>query len=142
MSRIVPRAVVATASVWLMAIAPAAAQEGVAAGPAPGIEVTHAVVATDVVGREPAGEASAFEAGVGRLYFYTVLEGDFPESSFEHVWIRDGEEVARVPVRAVGPRWRTWTSKAVPAGWTGEWQVRLVDADGHEMASADFTVGG
>lgn len=106
------------------------------------VEVTRAVVATGVEDREPVGEATTFPAEVGTVYFYTVFEGDFPESGFEHVWLRDGEEIARVPVRAAGPRWRTWTSKTIPADWTGAWTVRVVDGDGTELASVDFTVGG
>src|SRR5690625_5273541 len=70
--------------------------------------VTRAVVATGVEGREPVGEAEAFPASVGTVYFYTVFEGDFAETTLEHVWLREGEEVARVPLRVQGPRWRTW----------------------------------
>lgn len=121
-----------------LAATPLTAQQ---AEPDAAIEVTRAVVATDVVDREPVGEAESFAAAVGQVYFYTVLEGDFPETRLEHVWLRDGEEVARVPLTVRGPRWRTWSSKSIPAEWAGDWEVQLVDEAGNVMESASFTVG-
>lgn len=121
-----------------LAATPLTAQQ---AEPDAAIEVTRAVVATDVVDREPVGEAESFAAGVGQVYFYTVLEGDFPETRLEHVWLRDGEEVARVPLTVRGPRWRTWSSKSIPAEWAGDWEVQLVDEAGTVMESVSFTVG-
>lgn len=106
------------------------------------LTISRAVVATDVQDREPLGEATSFGADVGTVYFYTVFEGDFGERQLEHVWIRDGEEMARVPLAVRGPRWRTWSSKAIPADWSGNWTVRVVDEQGTELESIDFTVGG
>ncbi len=76
------------------------------------------------------------------MYFYTVFEGDFPEQTFTHVWMREGEEVARVDLQARGPRWRTWSTKNIPPEWAGAWTVQAVDADGNVLATAEFTVGG
>lgn len=131
--------VLAGAACALLITAPrsAAAQQD---PPSP-VEVSRAVVATAVEDREPVGEATAFPADVGTVYFYTVFEGDFAEQQLEHVWLRDGEEVARVPLTARGPRWRTWSAKAIPAEWAGSWTVRVVDASGAELASVDFSVG-
>lgn len=135
------RTLVLAGAAWaLLAAAPAdaAAQEGMETD----VTVSRAVVATGVQEREPVGEATTFPADVGTVYFYTVFEGDFGEAGFEHVWVRDGEEMARVPLTARGPRWRTWSSKAIPPEWAGSWTVRVVDTNGNEIASADFTVGG
>ncbi|HUG40815.1 MAG TPA: DUF2914 domain-containing protein [Longimicrobiales bacterium] len=115
----------------------AAAQEETESG----VTVSRAVLATGVEDREPVGEATSFSADVGRVYFYVVLEGDFAEQQFEAVWLRDGEEVARVPLTARGPRWRTWSAKTIPAEWAGAWTVRLVDGSGTELSAIDFTVG-
>ena len=132
--------VIAGAACALLIAGPrsAAAQQEVASP----IEVSQAVVATGIEDREPVGEATTFPADVGTVYFYTVFEGDFPEQRLEHVWLRDGEEVARVPLTVRGPRWRTWSAKTIPAEWAGSWTVRVVDASGGELASADFSVGG
>ena len=106
------------------------------------VEVTRAVVAAGIEDREPVGETDRFAADVERVYFFTEFEGDFPESQFEHVWLLEGEEQARVSLSARGPRWRTWSSKAMIPEWEGEWTVRVVDADGRELASATFHLGG
>lgn len=103
-------------------------------------EVTQAVVATGVENREPMGTDSTFSADVGTLYFYTVFEGDFEPMMVEHVWMHDGQEVARIPLTVQGPRWRTWSSKKIPPDWTGSWTVKVVDADGNEYGVVDFTV--
>ena len=122
---------------FVLASAPATAQE-----PGTTPEVTTAVVATGVESREPVGVATSFPASVGRVYFYTVVEGDFQVRTVEHVWVHDGAEVARVPLAARGPSWRTWSSKTIPEDWTGEWEARLVDEDGSVLATAAFQVGG
>ncbi len=104
-------------------------------------EVTHAVVATGVQDREPVGVAETFPMDVGTLYFYTVFEGDFPEQTVRHIWLREGEEVGRVELRVRGPRWRTWSTKTIPTDWTGSWTARVEDAQGNVLANVEFTVG-
>ena len=127
----------AVGAAWSGAPADLGAQD-----PSAAIDVTTAVVGTGVEDREPVGAGTSFPASVGTVYFYTVFEGDFGERRVEHVWIRNGEEVGRVPLTVNGPRWRTWSSKTVPADWTGEWEARVVDADGSVLATAAFRVGG
>ena len=119
-----------------------AAQEGAEkAAPFAG-QVSQAVAATDVVEREPVGTATVFDADVGTVYVYTVLEGDFGETELQHVWLRGGEEAARIPLTVRGPRWRTWSSKRIPPEWAGEWTVQVVAPDGQVLTTVDFTVGG
>lgn len=105
-------------------------------------EVTRAVVAMGVEDREPVESGDRFTSDVDRLYFFTEFQGEFPESQFEHVWIHEGEERDRIALSAQGPRWRTWSSKAILPEWTGQWTVRVVDSDGNELASATFQIEG
>lgn len=128
------------AIVALLVAAPLTAQEP--AQQMVDMNVTTAVVATGVQDREPTGVAEAFPADVGQLFFYTVFEGDFPETTVTHVWFRNEEEVSRVELQVRGPRWRTWSSKTIIAEWTGDWVARVVDASGTVLAEAAFTVGG
>ena len=131
----------ATAAMAIFAAAPAAAQEGTGTSQQDGaVEITRADVATDVVDREPVGTADSFPGNVGQVYFYTVLEGDFPESQFEHVWLHNDEEVARVSLTAEGPRWRTWSRKTITPDMTGDWEVQVVDSAGTVLDSASFTI--
>ena len=56
----------------------------------------------------------------------------------QHVWYRDGIEVARhdLPVGA-GRRWRSWSRHHVQPG---VWTVRVLDAQGRELALTEFVV--
>lgn len=134
------RTVLAVVLFSLVTTLPLAAQEAEKASEAT-IRVSEAVVATGVEDREPVGAGQAFAADVGKLYFYTIFEGDFGEAQVEHVWLRDGDEVARVPLTIRGPRWRTWSSKTIPSDWTGRWVVQVVDSAGEVLGSAEFVVG-
>lgn len=129
------RLLVALAAPGVVAAFPGAAD-------AQDVTVTSAVVATGVEGREPVDARDAFPANVGEVFFHTVLEGAFGERVVEHVWIRNGEEVGRVSLTVRGPRWRTWSSKTIPADWTGAWEARIVDSSGAVLASVPFRVGG
>lgn len=134
------RSIIAMALLAVVAATPLAAQEAEKAAPA-AVTVIQAVVAPAIEDREPVGEAEAFPADVGTLYFYTVIEGEFAEAAIQHVWLLDGKEVARVPLVVRGPRWRTWSSKRVPPDWTGQWTARVVTGDDQELGSVTFTVG-
>ncbi len=37
--------------------------------------------------------------------------------------------------------WRTWSSTAAPAAWTGAWQVVVEHVDGATLSEVSFTVG-
>ncbi len=103
----------------------------------------EAVVATDVVDREPVGADSAFAADVGRVWCWTRVTGA-PEmgTTLHHVWIRDGEELADVELTIGGSSWRTWSNKAIPPEWAGAWRVEIRDAEGTVLETVSFTVGG
>ena len=115
-------------------------QEQMAA--ADSLDVVRAVIATGVQDREPVGIDTTFAPAVGTVYFSTVVEGDFGEAEVHHVWLREGEEIARVPLTVRGPRWRTWSSKTILPEWTGRWTVKVVGPGGTEHASVDFTITG
>ena len=104
--------------------------------------IYSAVVAHRGENREPVRQGDSFPASVGEVSFYTLIEGDFGERVVDHVWVWKGEEVARVSLTVRGPRWRTWSSKTIPADWTGAWEARIEDSSGAVLASVPFTVGG
>ena len=84
--------------------------------------------------------AESFPADVGTVYFHTTVTGEFGETTVEHVWLREGEEMARVILDVRSPRYRTWTAKKIPAAWAGSWEVRLVDANGEVLRTVGFRV--
>jgi len=104
---------------------------------APQIE---AIVARDVVDRQPTEGGEVFPADVGHLVCWTRVSGAEPGSRIEHVWIHEDREVGRVELEIGGPGWRTWSRKSIPAGWTGSWRVDVVGPDSEILTSVPFRV--
>ncbi|MDH5590511.1 MAG: DUF2914 domain-containing protein [Gemmatimonadota bacterium] len=117
------------ASALLAAPVLVAAQEGVS------VEI---VIAADVVDREPVGAAESFGADVGKVYAWMRVSGA-ADSSLEVVWTH-GPHTSSVPLNIGGSPWRTWSSKTIPAEWTGTWTVEVKDASGTVVATTTFTV--
>jgi hypothetical protein len=106
------------------------------------LTVTESSVATNVVDRMPSGVSMAFQADVGRLYAWTSVEGAEGQTTIHHVWIHGDVERADLELSIGGSPWRTWSNKAIPAEWTGEWRVEVRDANGNVLTTIPFTVGG
>ncbi len=72
-----------------------------------------------------------------RVFAWSELAG-VPSGFIEHVWTRDGVEVARqvLPVGA-GRRWRSWSRHTVKPG---SYEVRVIGPDGTVLATTRFDV--
>jgi hypothetical protein len=72
-----------------------------------------------------------------RVVAWTAVSG-LPSGFIEHVWYRDGVEVARhyLPVGA-GRRWRTWSRHEVQLG---DYQVKVLAPDGTLLRDVSFSV--
>ncbi len=103
------------------------------------IEVAEAVIGTGVVDRAPQGAASSFSQDVGTLYCFTRITGSDGET-VEHVWYREGQEMARVPLQIGGPDWRTWSTKRIVSEWTGSWRVDIQQSDGSVLQSVSCAI--
>lgn len=108
------------------------------AGPvaAQGVE---AEVATAVVDRMPEGSGMSFPADVGELFVWSRVT-DAEGTSIQHVWMH-GDNEWPVTLAIGGSPWRTWSSKAIPPEWTGEWTVEIRAEDGTVLETLSFTVG-
>lgn len=104
------------------------------------VTVLDVVLATGVENRQPVGAASTFPAEVGRVYAYSRVVGAAAEGAVSHVWYYAGQVKARVELAVRSDDWRTWSSKAILPGWTGEWLVEVQGADGRVLASVPFQV--
>lgn len=109
------------------------------AAPVRDTSVARAVICTDVVEREPVGEGRSFVVSAGRLFCFTELHG-LEGTTVTHAWIHDGVTRARVELPVRSNRWRTWSTKTLLEGWTGEWQVKVLDSEGIVLHSLDFVV--
>ena len=101
--------------------------------------VARAVVCADVVDREPEGAADSFSGDVGRLFCFTEIRG-LDGTTITHAWIHEGKTRARVDLPVRSSRWRTWSTKKISPDWTGQWQVKILDADGIVLSTQDFVV--
>jgi len=72
-----------------------------------------------------------------KLYAWTAVSG-LGSGFIEHVWYRDGAEVARhyLPVGA-GRRWRTWSRHEVQVG---NYQIQVLGPDGALLKDITFSV--
>ncbi|UCF41274.1 MAG: DUF2914 domain-containing protein [Gemmatimonadota bacterium] len=111
--------------------APVAAQEA-------GVAV-EAVIARDVVDREPVDAGTVFPADVGRLFCWMRVQGAEAGTVLEHVWKFAGYEWV-VPLQIGGTHWRTFSNKVIVPEWKGEWTIEIRDATGTVLETLTFTV--
>jgi len=104
------------------------------------LEVSEASLTTGIQERMPVDQVEVLPAGVTTLYCFSRIVGAAEETMIQHVWFRGDTELARVelPVRSIN--WRTWSSKRIPADWTGNWRVEIQDQFGEVLTTLPFTV--
>ena len=101
--------------------------------------VARAAVCIEVIDRAPVGGGERFDVSAGRLYCFTEIIG-LEGTTVTHAWIHEGTTRARVELPVRSSRWRTWSSKSLVAGWTGEWEVKILDSDGIVLKTLEFVV--
>lgn len=115
--------------------------------PTPGAEsVQPAPIQVDIsfgtginrVTRSLEGAAVQFSPEVGQIFCFTHLMGLEAPAVVTHAWYHDGKTMAQVDLNIGSADWRTWSSKLVLPGWSGHWEVKVLDAAGKILGSADF----
>ncbi len=102
--------------------------------------VDDVVITTLVSDRAPVDRVEIYPAQQGKLYCFTLIEGATTETSIDHVWLYQGREMARVSLPVRSAKWRTYSSKKMIPEGKGEWEVRVVDSAGNELARGKFLV--
>jgi hypothetical protein len=99
--------------------------------PAAHLAIGRRIVNREVVG----GEVDAPFAAGEHVYAHTAVAGH-GDGFIEHVWLRDGVEVARhyMPV-GDDRRWRTWSRHRLEAG---RYTVEMFGPDGKRLAAKSF----
>lgn len=93
-------------------------------------------VGTGVQDHTLIGEAAEFPVGTTAWFFTDVR--DAAGSTIQHVWLHQGREELRVPLRIGGDRWRTHSYKTLRPGSSGDWVVEARDGEGRVLARSVF----
>ncbi len=100
------------------------------------LKITEHGVGSAVENRQLTGRADRFAVG-SQVYFWTHVVGASPGERIDHVWLMQGVEVMRIPLRIGGPNWRTHSVTALRAG--GDWAVEARDSAGKVLARSEFS---
>ena len=107
--------------------------------PAP-LALEEAVICKGVANRAPLEPGETFESSVGRLYCFTRISGGDPYTVIHHIWYPPDRNLHEQSLPVKSSPWRTWSSKEVPAGWTGQWHVEVATEDGTVLKTLVFEV--
>jgi len=96
---------------------------------------------TGIEDRMPVGVAESFGADVEHMYLWCKVIGAADTTFVKHVWSYEGKEMASVELPVRSGSWRTWSSKTILPEWTGNWEVKVLDANGDVLKAVSFRVG-
>ena len=96
-------------------------------------------VGTSIENKELVGEAAEFPSTTPTVTAWSLIEGASTPTEIKHVWSLNGKEVSSIALQVQSSRYRTNSRKTI-SGQPGSWNVKVVDADGKELASVDFKV--
>ena len=105
--------------------------------PVPRLSIESAALGRRVVGRQVVDRTDRFQEG-SRAVFWTLVERGKPGDTIRHVWFRDGEQRAAVPLRIGSDRWRTYSRYLLSPGDAGPWSVEVRDSAGTVLERAEF----
>jgi Protein of unknown function (DUF2914) len=102
------------------------------------LEVTSSAIARYIQNRAPVAAANSFLSSVGKLYCFSHINGAENETRITHLWLFEGQEMARVELPVRSSSWRTWSSKALRPEWIGAWEVKILDENENLLDSVLF----
>ncbi|SCY62794.1 DUF2914 domain-containing protein [Desulfoluna spongiiphila] len=104
------------------------------------VTVSEMVIATGVAEREPVEIGTLFSTDTPRLFCHSRIASPEP-TTITHVWYRDGQRVAEIPLNiGAAASWRTWSSKVIAPAIPAPWRVEILAEDGTLLAQTDFSV--
>jgi len=106
------------------------------------LEVPELVIGVEVNKKDRTvdGAGTDFASDVGKLVCFTRVVGAEEQTQIHHVWYYNGKTIAKIPLQIKSRSWRTWSSKKILPGWTGDWVVKVLDSDGLVIASQKFKI--
>ena len=93
-----------------------------------------------LVGESETFAADGFSAEAGQIFCLTRVINAAAPTTVTHVWYHEGKTMAKVDLNVGSADWRTWSSKRLLPTWTGNWEVKVLDANGMVLGSRGFVV--
>ena len=103
--------------------------------------IVEAQLCTGIEERMPVGVAESFDTDIEKVYLWCKVTGAADTTVVKHVWSYEGKEMAAVELPVKSTAWRTWSYKTILPEWTGNWEVKVLDAAGDVLKAVSFTVG-
>lgn len=91
------------------------------------LSLSKVVIALNVNDLEPENVADTFPAEVHRLFCFTQITGATEPAEIQHRWYWKDELMGTVSLQVNSGNFRTYSSKSIPLGLTGDWRVSIVD---------------
>jgi hypothetical protein len=104
------------------------------------MEVSEAVITTQVIDRVPVDAIQTYPASVERLFCFTRVTGAAEDTSITHVWYLRGVEMSRAELPVRSGYWRTWSQITIFPGSAGDWKVDVLGPEGKLLKSLAFTL--
>src|SRR5882672_5088960 len=97
-------------------------------------------IGTAVENHEVTGEADKFPADTAQLIGWSKVTGATEPLQISHVWKRNGEQAASVPLMVKSSPYRTYSRKTV-TDMPGKWSLEVQDTNGKVLATKEVQVG-
>lgn len=120
-----------------------AAMVAAVCGPAAGdslLSVADAAICRDVKDRTPVEPGTIFSPDVGALFCFTRIMGAEQETMVTHEWFYNDKRLSLVELKVGSSNWRTWSSKQIDPGWSGDFKVVVKDTEGNVLQSIAFSI--
>jgi membrane-bound ClpP family serine protease len=96
------------------------------------IKISEIVITSKIVKGKPIDSIKRLSATTEKnLYCFTrTIAPAGTDSQIKHIWYKGDEQVGEFTLSVKGERWRTYSKKNIQKGWSGDWRVEVVAADG------------
>ena len=106
------------------------------------LQITEMAVTTKVVKGNPIDSVRRISSSsVKTLYCFTRFSGPKDtDTTVTHLWYLNNKVVFEEKMPVKGAHWRTYSSKSVKKGVSGEWRCDAQDSEGNVLKSVSFTM--
>lgn len=104
--------------------------------------IDRAVLTSAVENREPVDNLDStvmVGAEPVEVTFFTQVLNQ-ADAKVSHLWFRENQLMAEVPLSIGSPNWRTYSTKTILPDWLGRWRVLVVDGDQNIILEYEFNV--